>query len=124
METDVKSSRGLDALIAVNVMGYPSPRNADSVDQSEYEGRRKAIEFCPDYSTDIAAAWEVVEKLAVLGYRVTLDTYPQQYNLERAQPAPLSTVCTLDKLGTKTVGWQARTTPLAICAAALKALEG
>lgn len=50
----------LDALIAEKVMGSPSP-SEPGIDQAEYERRRKR--WHPAYSTDIAAAWEVFEKL-------------------------------------------------------------
>ena len=60
----------------------------------------------PNYSTDISAAWEVVEKLtSTLGYKISLETYDGK-------------VWTV-----KPCGVSDTTAPMAICKAALKAVE-
>jgi hypothetical protein len=35
------------------------------------------VSTLPAYSTDIMAAWEIVDKLKVMGYRFTLQIFPQ-----------------------------------------------
>lgn len=89
METYPKPGRELDALVAEKVMGL-KPRN-------EFEGNtvvpphytvylRGNTVYMPRYSTDIAAAWEVVEKMKEMGcvdiqalhgahYQVQIDRY-------------------------------------------------
>jgi hypothetical protein len=59
-----KPGRELDALVAEKVMGLPqpylSPFNGEWV--IKHEEKWKPIERLQNYSTDISAAWEVVEK--------------------------------------------------------------
>lgn len=77
----MKPGRELDALIAQHVMGwigvnaengtgYPPTANLnpyqEGLDFQAYERARNSYDFIPEYSTDISAAWEVVEKLKVL----------------------------------------------------------
>jgi hypothetical protein len=63
----------------------------------------------PDYSTDIAAAWEVVEKLGLLKTsRLTQDN-PDEWVVETKEHDPLDIA-------------SGETAPLAICRAALKAV--
>lgn len=96
------AGRDLDALIATKVMGLPVWRD-------EYET------IYPPYSVDIAAAFEVVEKLRAQGLTVTIST-----------PLP-------DCKSWDVRGWNSQTNdnrfiahadtaPLAICLAALKAV--
>lgn len=59
---DLKPGLELDTLIAERVMGLRD-RLAKASSQAEHEQIRKLIDFCPPYSTSIASAWEVVEKL-------------------------------------------------------------
>lgn len=101
-------SRKIDALIAKHVMSLKSIHDKDyepllyNVDENNV-----GLEV-PSYSTDIAAAWEVVEKINLLGERGWLrkesgeewEYYKYEYDFE-----PIIT---------------ADTAPMAICLAALK----
>lgn len=104
--------RELDALVAEKVLGY-------EITPGGYTG------YLPSFSTDIAAAWEVVEKLRAMNS--TLELY---------SPGALVN----DEMGIHAVEWQAtfksweepwgphgpsveaQTAPHAICLAALKAV--
>lgn len=111
MTMELPAGRELDILVAEKVMGYEHfVDEADGTDRLRGNGIIMPIHL-PAYSTDIAAAWEVVEKL-------------------RAEW--MIRVGTADLLGTpwKCVMWQrymttggpfgeADTAPLAICRAAL-----
>ncbi len=66
----------------------------------------------PRFSEDIAAAWEVVEKLLQMGMPVDLSS--SEKGVHKAKVWTNSTILT--------VPWQ-ETAPLAICRAALKAVE-
>ena len=78
---------------------YPTPPNND-------------MKLLPDYSTDISAAWEVVDKL--VRFSITIESFPK------------GVLCRFFGAGSSTagdaVGW-ADTAPLAICRAALLAVE-
>ncbi len=73
----------------------------------------------PEFSTDIAAAWEVVEKLSSEGYFVNVCRFPitngSNVHIQRVK----------DQWGNldNPVQLRAETVPLVICRAALKALE-
>ncbi len=61
----MKPGRELDALISKNIFGAYIPENADL----------QYLETClalPHYSTDIAAAWSVVENMRHKGYRTEI----------------------------------------------------
>lgn len=71
----MKAGRELDALIAEKVMGWKKLYRKDYTNVGDwhgldwmYENKQSAIYYdaqtCPSYSVDIAAAWEVVEKLS------------------------------------------------------------
>ncbi len=84
----MEAGRELDALIAENVMGWKRPKwtvtrtlgdcmippaGADlakltGTGHRDFEGDKEDIYWTPHYSTDIAAAWGVVEKLESLGF--------------------------------------------------------
>ena len=106
-------SRELDALVAEKVMGLPC------LDIPPSDGRDCPRCGCPSYSIDIAAAWEVVEKMeacpyphgAEIGsaYVDGLDGYIVAFG--RGGPEPID------------VAEFAVTAPLAICRAALKAVD-
>lgn len=101
------AGRALDALIATKVM-HDIPGQA--------LGPRH-------YSTDIAAAWEVVEKLRTLAF-VSIGTANGEL-MPNGLPERLW-VCTLSCLGDDVhshIEGEADTAPLAICRASLKACE-
>jgi hypothetical protein len=86
MNNEMKPGRELDALIAEKVMGYPAfakqvleQLGAHLLGEGEHEhclvcgrGIDGTLECLPYYSTDISAAWEVVEKAGLLK-RFTLE---------------------------------------------------
>jgi hypothetical protein len=96
----------LDALIAGKVMGWRNAAGAwidDIIPWATPGGYRRKTEFCP--STDIAVAWEVVDKLkGVLCFEL------------RRQPDG-GFCCSFGEKITA----EASTAPLAICRAALRA---
>lgn len=65
-------SRHIDALIAENVFGWVSRWHADvqlrTWGRPDYPGTVFAERDLPHYSTDIAAAWQVVEKMMSEGF--------------------------------------------------------
>ncbi len=123
----------LDALVAAKVMGAAArrhnwveagyPGSLDSWTACEYCGKKitQAIEkdSCPPpYSTDIAAAWEVVElfqKRGTINLRFFQGGGPEVAWKVRIRPDIL-------RDGDPGVEEAAETAPLAICRAALKAV--
>jgi hypothetical protein len=94
----MEAGRELDQRVAIEVMGwtlYAGNRNY-----------RQSGEPVPDYSTDIAAAWLVVEALLARGIYVCVEYASGRWNCWAG-----------------TVNVHAETAPLAICLAALKATE-
>jgi hypothetical protein len=107
----MKPGRELDMLIAEKVMGYeyhPTKRYMAPKNYRDRDGFRVWDEDIPHYSTDIAAAWEVVTKLAEEGKQIRIsnkamgNNYWWSYIEEGAA--------------------QGESAPHAICLAALKAL--
>jgi hypothetical protein len=94
----VNAGRELDALVAEKVMGRDMTRPA---------GFKHPIGM-PHYSTDIAAAWEVVERLRAAGHWFDLrDIRGNGYWASFGQE----------------MSAEGKTASLAICLAALKALD-
>jgi hypothetical protein len=107
---ELQAGRELDALVAEKVMGYtlgtpPSPESAINLAGPEYPVT------VPHYSTDIAAAWQVVEKFKDRDWRFILDKYDDGWGIEIELSG--------GKYGSGAV---AETAPLAICRVALKAV--
>lgn len=119
---ELKAGRELDALIAEKVMGLRSELSLAS-SQQKYEQIRNKIEHCPIYSTDIAAAWEVVEKMNLLSADFKLVAYDSGYvwvaefKTTREMPGTIYRE-TIEHKG------EAESSPHAICIAALKAIGG
>lgn len=113
--------RELDALVAEKVMGLEPWPEQDS--RWECKAFRAPIipqgvepKPCapPNYSTGIAAAWEVVEKLVALDYRVRVTAYrDNSYGVTLSFPL---------SAGKRDGLFEAETAPHAICLAALKAI--
>jgi hypothetical protein len=59
-----EAGRALDALVAEKVMGLLC------ADDPPGSGRNCPVHSCPAYSTDIAAAWQVVEAMNARGWIV------------------------------------------------------
>jgi hypothetical protein len=68
---ELPAGRELDALVAERVLGL----RIDDAWFQHPDGRRVSSDGLPHYSTDIAAAWQVVDKLL---------TYSCDFELERA----------------------------------------
>ena len=105
------AGRVLDVLIAEQVMGIiPVPYHG----LLEAEIQRMHREEVPEYSTCIAAAWEVVEKFRAHPYRCLLVCdHPDGYECQ------ITSRVAMDRM------WygHADTAPLAICLAVLKAVD-
>lgn len=100
----MKPGRELDALIAEKVMGLITDLDRQTV----WDVYEKPGYPLPHYSTDIASAWLVVEKLDL---HLELLTYKKKSKTEW---------CAIFDIDDE--GWGA-TAPHAICLAALKAVE-
>jgi hypothetical protein len=122
--TTLAAGRELDALIAEKVMGWTDCRLDDREDETQSRwfvptgitpsGRVAVIAH---YSTDISAAWLVVERLRATGTRgwdIGLDTADHDEWLCQVWDDPEDNF-----IGSAT----ASTAPLAICRAALAAVE-
>jgi hypothetical protein len=65
----MKPGRELDALVAEKVMGWMRQHD---IWYGPKLKMAQAFDRPPNYSTDIAAAWEIVEKFSKLGWDVTV----------------------------------------------------
>ena len=93
------AGREMDALIAEKIFGL-------TVDDNFY---------LPNYSTNIADAWIVIEKMKSKHFRISYKSAPfQKYDKE-----PLGWLCSMS--GFEFIPEHAATAPLAICRAALLA---
>ena len=138
----MKAGRELDAKVAVEVMGWHKDERPGYYHWLNEEGGETGYDWLEkpikpfDPSTDIAAAWEVLEKLKEMGF------YCELFDMRHG-------CYTLDSKGPRFVGWKveicdledteemgpmpvdhsedwtafAETAPLALCLAALKAME-
>lgn len=137
--TDLPAGRELDALVAEKMMGYVwrksnrsgkrcicRPDRCPDWFDSPADGTEPLVSdwdsypFTPAYSTDIAAAWEVVERLLVR--RMYPDLVSSNY--------PVVWTCEVDSYSdpeAATDPWPVKscadTAPLAICRAALQAVR-
>jgi len=115
-------SREIDALIAEHVMGWKgvAPVSACVLDMAGINPEYPQVpQIVPYYSTDIAAAWEVVERLSTEFYHswsLHLNNGRQYHEFKFVPPK---------EMASGTIGpshWvESDTAPLAICLAALKA---
>ena len=111
--SDTNAGRELDALIAEKVMKtfIPAGSNPTLRDDAWINETGYFVWEPPPYSTSIADAWLVVEKLSALGMSV-------QVSLEQNRPC----CCLAIQKDGQIIGECADTAPLAICLAALKAV--
>ena len=115
----MKAGRELDALVAEKVMGL-RVKWATSYDGEPHpvcpsltDARAEDWEPCPWYSTDVADAWEVVERLRQMDYvGLVVKAYPLGLKDQYVASVP----------GSTTAFAEAQTAPHAICVAALKAV--
>jgi len=109
-ETD---TREIDRQIALEVMGFDPVLLVDEPTEIDTRIGRVLVAPFDAYSTDIAAAWQVVERMRELGWwRFELTTSPEIAVAYFSEGAFVS--------GT---GRSALTAPLAICKAALEATK-
>lgn len=120
----MEAGRELDALVAERVMGI-EVRDGSRVTCIQVwqrgvgwkDGPAGSCLVLPDpYSTDITAAWQVVEKMRERGYEVCIGLISD------------GVFCRIDgepgeRIGHASVDWRDGSTPLAICRAALAAVE-
>ena len=111
------AGRELDVLVAEKVMGWIERNDGigwlKDVGGGEFE--IASYYFVP--SIDIARAFEVVERMRGLGYDMTIETDNRREK---------QWWCAFYEVNAEEILWfaDAETAPLAICKAALKALEG
>ncbi len=103
----MKPGRELDSLVAEKVMGYTT--------YGQFRDKDGVRVMIDRYSTDIAAAWEVAEKMTSLFWEMNLDTG------SKSNTTKVEFYRTFDQTFHVVV---ANTAPEAICKAALLALEG
>lgn len=107
-----EASRELDAEIAEKVMGWPhdEAENCLYCLMGSIAACNEVTRDLPDYSTDIAAAWQVVDKLkATQGFALSyrgIENTPVSWGADFCNSGEVL----------------AATAPLAICLAALKAI--
>lgn len=120
----MNAGRELDALVAETVMGWRALQDSHCAEceamiaegtlmMSDPQG---LVGVVPDYSTSIAAAWEVFEWLCKRGDDVA-EVVQLTWNIQTGW------WCTSERWVTVDVQGNADTAPLAICLAALKACE-
>lgn len=117
--SDLPAGRELDALVAEKVMGWRRLPDTPEWGVPPDYTTGGALGWRP-YSTDIAAAWEVVEKLREGWLEVNLDC--TAFNCAN------TVRCCVTKQGQQHPPFplyaDAKTAPLAICRAALRAVGG
>ena len=116
---ELPAGRELDALVAERVMGWHITDAIKKPGQDDYGVAPGQVGVLwvvrvPDYSTDIAAAWQVVERLIKLDAFVSLD-----YDFQNVDSEKWSVTFITRKAIDCESG---ETAPLAICRAALKAV--
>ena len=119
MDKEITAGRELDALVAEKIMGEaPGPRDVEVVHTIPHMGC-VMVPYVPlPYSTDIAAAWSVVEKLG-LWCRVYYT--PQWADHYSVSFTPEKMEALLGSMTQKDMRASGKTLPLAICLAGLKA---
>lgn len=108
------SARERDALVAQKVMGEIVTWRTATVGGVERKWPTEHGIMCRYYTTDIAAAWEVVERMEQLGWRFDLSTYQAFTMMTGVDFEHI----TSDGLAEATC----ETAPEAICVAALRAV--
>jgi len=108
---NMPAGREMDALIAKEVMGWVlNPPNVRGHGWLIHDHKMIGINSLPYFSTDIAAAWEVVEK----------EEHGFSLWVSGVRSAPLCKAEII--IGDNRYGCYANTAPLAICRAALLAV--
>ena len=133
MAKEMTAGRECDALVAEKVMGYtlselslpayPKYKLFD-IESGEFSGYVKEV---PHYSTDIAAAWEVVKRMPIpfkleKCWEKAYQIGPEGWSACWCTDADCEGCNENSRCTNGDDAW-AETAPLAICGAALKALE-
>ncbi len=112
---EMRAGKEMDALVAEKVLNY-------SLTGDKYIildigiGERGGVKAVPNYSTDIAEAWEVVEKITEKHWKFKLRRLPGKDYMAYFQ--------NLLSFPTESESAPSKSAPLAICRAALKAVLG
>lgn len=119
-EQELPPGRALDAQIAETVMEMGSQWTVQQQSDGTFTPTGEVWYQCPEFSTDIRDAWQVVERIETKGWFVEVGWCNAQYGPERRA------WCYVGEYGCDElyVGEAyENTAPLAICRAALKALR-
>lgn len=108
------AGREMDALVAEKVMGWTPSLSSQGIMWLNKDGEYERGEHTFHPSTDIAAAWEVVERLEAIGVLL--------WKLGREDHMP-NWYVSVGRNFQPGVSAEERTAPLAICRAALKAVS-
>ena len=130
---DMPAGRELDALVAEKVMGwqdarafFPWPESGVMLDNyammPPHGGAIRDIAHVPRYSTDIAAAWEVFQKVTDLGYIPAIAQCTSGWACDFWTEEAADETGRVDYIHKFREYGQA-SAPLAICRAALKAVD-
>jgi len=121
----VSASREMDALIAEKVMGLETELIITALHGEEllYFGEDRFLCHVPHYSVNISAAWEVVEKWNEKSFHIMRFSHRSEGGSEMAV-ALESRWYRASFDASARVFSEAESAPLAICRAALKAVEG
>ena len=116
---EMPAGRELDALVAEKVMGRETTHWTDGF------GDTGVTFFAPvePYSTDIAAAWEVVERINMNGYDVHIDRVKPLRSASRLWYVAFLKGPRVHQKPIKGDGHDPGCLPTAICRAALKAVS-
>lgn len=122
------AGRELDALIHECIFGHEVKRHGDPdqwVTLAEPDNPAAGWWFVPCYSTDLLAAWDAAEKVAARNGDTIFSVTRNSLDGER-MGGEAKYFCTIEDVSDGIEEWEASadTAPLAICRAALKAVEG
>ena len=115
----MKPGENLDALVAEKVLNLKRVMMPITDDTFAFVWEPGAIFILPKYSTDIAATWEVVEKMRANEFTGSVDFMPCYYRVLFHRIGIDPAFSTHQEM--VAVGAEADTAPHAICLAALKA---
>jgi len=116
---DMKAGRELDALVAEKVMGWKKVKWLGDYDWRDKDGEQPYTVRAWNPSTDIAAAWQVVEKIQERQGRDRFIIYLSSYWGTNSWVYKCEFIM---ETVNKSVDGFADTAPLAICLAALRAV--
>lgn len=115
--------RELDALVSEKVMGIPVTKEGDRYWPPARPGANFSTHEIPEYSTNLAAAWLVVEHMHSLPKPVLQLAAPQQDYSNEKWRAEFSRKWWNEGVSPYQFACEAETVPHVICLAALKWFE-